>query len=140
MPRVVIDTTVLVAAFHSRRGASFILLSRIGTGKFDIAISVPLAFEYEDALSRDRAEIGLTDEEVGGVIDYVCSVAAKQEIFLLWRPVLRDPVDDLVLETAIAANCQAIVTHNVRDFDRARQFGVRGLSPGVFLNELEGVK
>ena len=135
-----LDTNVLVAALHSRRGASFRLLVRVGTGAFEIAVSVPLILEYEDVLTRDLSEIGLTSEDVSAVIDYMCSVAIRQEIFFLWRPVLRDPGDDLVLEIAVAANCGAIITHNIRDFDRARQFGIRVLSPGAFLNELEGAK
>jgi len=135
-----LDTNVLVAALHSRRGASFRLLVRVGTGAFEIAVSVPLILEYEDVLTRDLSEIGLTGEDVSAVIDYMCSVAIRQEIFFLWRPVLRDPGDDLVLEIAVAANCGAIITHNIRDFDRARQFGIRVLSPGAFLNELEGAK
>ena len=109
-------------------------------GAFDVAVSVPLVLEYEDVLTRDLAEIGFKREEVTAVIDYICSVAIRQEIFFLWRPVLRDPGDELVLEIAVAANCEAIITHNVRDFDRARQFGLRVLSPGAFLSELEGAK
>src|SRR5947208_16889389 len=110
MVRIVIDTTVLVAAFYSYRGASFRLLSRFGTGAFEIVLAVPLVFEYEDALTREEGEGALSGEEVGGVVDYICSVATRQEIFFLWRPVLRDPVDDLVLEIAVAAICQAIIT------------------------------
>lgn len=140
MLRVVLDTSVLVAAFRSNRGASFQLLSRVGTGAFEIAVSVPLVLEYEDVLSRDLEEIGLTGEDVGAVIDYLCSIALRQEIFFLWRPVLRDPGDDLVLEAAVAADCNVIVTHNIRDFDRAKEFGVRVLRPGAFLNELEGAE
>jgi predicted nucleic acid-binding protein len=138
--RIVFDTTVLAAAFRSRRGASVRLLSRLGTGAFEVAVSVPLVFEYEDVLMRDLAEIGITSEDVSAVVDYICKVATRHKIFFLWRPVLRDPGDDLVLETAVAATCDVIVSHNVRDYDRARDFGVRALSPGMFLNEIDGVK
>ena len=140
MARVVVDTNVLVAAFQSRRGASFQLLARMGTGVFDIVVSVPLVLEYEEVLARDLASIGVGEGYVRDAIDYICSVAAHQEVFFLWRPVLRDPGDDLVLEVAVAAGCDAIITHNVRDFDRARQFGVRAVSSGTFLHELRGTK
>jgi predicted nucleic acid-binding protein len=138
--RVVFDANVLVTALCSRRGAAFRLLARIGSGAFQLAISVPLIFEYEDVLTRELAAVGYTTDDVSAVVDYVCSVAMHQEIFFLWRPVLRDPSDDLLLELAVAANCEAIVTHNVRDFDRARNLGVRAYSPGTFLYELEGAK
>ncbi len=134
--RVVLDTSVLVAALRSRRGASFHLLSRVGTGAFEIAVSVPLVLEYEDALLRNLSATALSEADVDSIVDYVCSVAIRQEIFFLWRPLLRDPGDELVLELAVAANCEAIVTHNVRDFAGARRFGIRVLTPGEFLNEL----
>src|SRR3954447_24551548 len=98
---VVLDTSVLVAGARSRSGASFQLLSRIGTDTFEIAVSVPLVLEYEDALKRDPAATGLSSDDVQYVIDYICSVAVRQEIFYLWRPILRDAGDDLVLEVAV---------------------------------------
>jgi putative PIN family toxin of toxin-antitoxin system len=138
VPGVVLDTNVLVAAIRSRRGASFELLSRVGAGDFEIAVSVPLVLEYEDAMLRHRAATALSETDVRDVIDYLCSVAIQQSVFFLWRPVLRDPGDDLVLELAVAAECDAIITHNVRDFGGAGQFGLRVLTPGSFLNELRG--
>lgn len=140
MARVVLDTNVLVAAIRSRRGASFELLSRVGVGDFEIAASVPLVLEYEDAMLRHLAATALSETDVRDIIDYVCSVAIQQSVFFLWRPVLRDPGDDLVLELAVAAECDAIITHNVRDFGGAGQFGLRVLTPGSFLNELRGLK
>ena len=103
-------------------------------------MSVPLVLEYEDALIRHLPSIGLSEGDVGAIIDYLCRVAVRQEIFFLWRPALRDPGDDLVLEVAVAAACDAIITHNLRDFADARRFGLQVLSPGAFLNELRGSK
>ena len=51
-PRIVIDTNVLFAAMGSRQGASFRLLSHIGSDLFEVSISVPLCFEYEDVAAR----------------------------------------------------------------------------------------
>jgi predicted nucleic acid-binding protein len=136
--RVVFDTNVLVAAVRSRRGASFELLSCIGTGSFALAVSVPLVLEYEDALLRHVAESPLTEADVGDLIDYVCSTAVRQEVFFLWRPFLRDPGDDMVVELAVAAGCESIVTHNLRDFRGAERFGLKVVTPGAFLGELRG--
>ena len=72
------------------------------------------------------------------LIDYLCDVAAWQEIFFLWRPQLKDANDDLVLELAVAAGCERIVTHNVRDFEGSERFGVHAVTPAVFLQELRG--
>jgi hypothetical protein len=56
-----------------------------------------------------------------------------QEIFYLWRPFLADPSDDMILELAFAADCQYIVTHNVRHFAGCERFGVEAITPGDFL-------
>ncbi len=137
---VVLDTKVLVGAIRSRRGASFAILSRIGTGAFDIAVSVPLVLEYEDALLRHAVEAGLNPRDVGDLVDYVCTVASRQKIFFLWRPLLKDPKDDMVAEVAVAAGCRAIVTHNVRDFAGVERLGVAPITPASFLRQLRGVK
>lgn len=136
MPRVVLDTNVLIAGVRWRRGASFELISRIGTGAFDVAVSVALVLEYEDALLRHIAASPLDEDDVRDLVDYICGVAIRQDVFFLWRPFLRDPGDDLVLELAVAAECQAIVTHNLRDFEGADKFGLQVLAPGQFLREL----
>lgn len=131
---------MLVAAIRSRRGASFELLSRVGTGQFEVAVSVPLVFEYEDALLRARSAAALSERDIADLIDYVCSVAVCQHIFFLWRPQLRDAGDDLVLEIAVASDCDAVVTHNVRDFDGAERFGIRVINPATFLAEIRSGK
>ena len=137
---VVLDTNVLVSAIRSRRGASFELLSRLGGGEFDIAVSVSLVLEYESVLLRHVPSSPMSEQDVHALVDYMCDVATWQEIFFLWRPYLRDSNDDLILELAVAAGCDAVVTHNVRDFDGAERFGVKVMTPAVFLQKLRGVK
>jgi putative PIN family toxin of toxin-antitoxin system len=136
IPQVVLDTNVLVAGLRSRRGASFRLLERVGTGAFDIHLSVPLVVEYEDVLSRQVREGRVSRSAVDAVLDFHCEVARRHHIFFLWRPILRDPHDDMVLELAVKAGCDAIITYNERDFAEAKQFGIRGLPPATFLKEI----
>jgi putative PIN family toxin of toxin-antitoxin system len=135
--RVVLDTSVLVAALRSRRGASFKVLKSLREGRFEIALSVPLVLEYEAVLLRHAKEIGVPRHEARGFVDYLCGVGHRQEIHCLWRPTLTDPRDEFILELAVAAGCEAIVTHNVRDFKGARPFRVKVLTPGEFLAWLE---
>lgn len=133
VPTVVLDSNVLESAMRSRNGASFALLDAVGSGRFDIAISVPLVLEYEEVLLR---QTGRRASDVSAVIDYLCLVGKRQPIFFLWRPCLPDADDDMLLELAVAANCEAIVTHNVRDFAPARQFGIEVVTPSEFLNRI----
>lgn len=134
--RVVLDTNVVVSALRSRRGASFRVIPEIGRGRFEFVLSVPLLVEYEDALTRTRSP-ELTQGDVSDFLDYLCSEAYLQEIFYLWRPNLPDPKDDMVLEAAVAGNCEAIVTHNRRHFEGVATFGIKILSPFEFLRRLE---
>lgn len=135
---IVIDTNVLLAGLRSRSGASFRLLSLFDSGRFDISISVSLVLEYEDVLLRN---VPLLDEnEVSDLLDYLCAIANRQTIFYLWRPALRDPNDDLVLEVAVAGGCDCIVTFNTRDFVGAEQFGIRVMKPREFLVEIGDLK
>ena len=135
-PRIVLDTNVVVAGLRSRRGVAFRLLTEVGGNRFTIALSVPLVLEYEEVLLRHRTMTRLSVADIDAVLDYFCSVAHLQEIFFLWRPLLSDPKDDLLLELAVAAGCDAIVTYNVRDFAGAKQFGVSILEPAVFLTRV----
>lgn len=135
--RVVLDSSVLVAGFRSRRGASFRLLELLRARRFEIAMSVPLALEYEMVLVRHARELGLKRTEAEGLADYLCRVAHRQDIHFLWRPALTDPRDEFILELAVAAKCEAIVTHNVRDFAGAESLGPAILTPAVFLDQIE---
>jgi len=139
-PDIVLDTNVIVATLRSRKGASNRLLSLVGTHKFEIHDSVPLILEYEDVLQRQRAELGLSQEDVADFIDSLCSMAHHHKIYFLWRPVLSDANDDLVLELAVTARCQYIVTHNIRDFKGSDQFGIKSITPREFLRTIREVK
>lgn len=134
---VVLDTNVLVAGFRSRQGAPFRLLSLLRSGAFEIAVSVPLVLEYEAVLREHAVELFLSASDGGAVVDYFCSVGRRQSIHFLWRPALRDPADEFVLELAMAAECDAVVTHNVRDFAGALTFGVSIITPAAFVRLLE---
>ena len=118
IPNIVIDTNVVIAALHSKKGASFKLLSLVGSKKFKTHDSVPLVLQYEDVVQRDRVELGLSEDDVSDLIDSLCARAKHHEIYFLWRPSLPDANDELILELAVAARCEYIVTHNIADFSR----------------------
>jgi putative PIN family toxin of toxin-antitoxin system len=133
VPQAVTDTNVVIAGLRSRRGSAFQLLTLIGTRLFDIHLSVPLVLEYTDVLLRELPNLYLSREEVNDLIDFYCAVGEQHEIFFLWRPFLRDPKDDMVLELAVKARCQSIITYNTRDFAGIEQFGLNRLEPSEFL-------
>jgi len=132
-PQIVIDTNVIIAALRSKRGASSKLLSLLGTGRFDIHDSVPLVLEYEDVIQRQRAILGLSNRDVSDFINSLCALAQHHEIYFLWRPFLSDANDELILELAVSAQCDYIVTHNLSDFKGIDKFGIKAITPREFL-------
>jgi len=135
MTRVVLDTNVLIAALRSRNGASFKLLSLVGSGSFETVVSVPLVVEYEYAAAKIAKQAGLDLPAIGSILDYLCKVSLHQDIFFLWRPILRDPSDDMVLEVAVASSADGIVTFNKKDFDKADSFDLSIWTPKGFLKQ-----
>lgn len=123
----------MVSALRSKRGASYKLLSMIDSGRFQITISVPLLFEYEDVLKRKSLNIALTHNDIDDILDYLCAVADKREIYYLWRPFLKDPKDDMVLELSVESGSDYIVTYNIDDFKGIERFNVRAIKPKDFL-------
>ena len=135
-PRVVLDTNVLVSALRSQRGASFKVTSLIGRDLFQLSISVPLVLEYESAAKRVSKLVGLTYSDIDDIVDYICKVAEHRDIYYLWRPFLKDPKDDMVLEVAVESESEFIVTYNVRDFAGIEQFGLEAITPKQLLERI----
>ena len=135
--QIVIDTNVFLSALRSNQGASFLLLKLIGGNSlFEINLSVPLVLEYEDVCKRPGLVPTLSEQEVDDVLDYFCSVARQHKIFFLWRPFLKDPKDDMVLELAVEAQCDFIITFNRKDFVGSEKFGIQTLTPQEFLRKI----
>jgi putative PIN family toxin of toxin-antitoxin system len=134
--QVVLDTNVIISALRSQQGASYKLLMLIGQVNFKINLSVPLLLEYEDVAKRLLDQIPLTAADIDDILDYLCQMAQRRKVYYLWRPFLKDPKDDMVLELAVAAGCQAIITYNQRDFVGVEQFGLEILTPKSFLEKI----
>jgi len=135
VPKVVIDTNIVISAMLSSRGAAFKLISLIGKQHFDYAMSVPLMIEYEEVLKREDSKIVISQEAIDNILDRLCYHADLREIFYLWRPVLNDPKDDLVLELAVESNCNSIITYNLKDFKNIQKFGLTAITPKIFLQQ-----
>lgn len=136
-PLIVIDTNVILSSLQSNKGKAFELISQIGTGMFDCAVSVPLILEYEAVLKNHLDKGIVSDSDIEDFVDYFCAVGIKTKIFYLWRPYLKDQFDDHVLELAISAGAERVVTCNKRDFLRAEELGIKIQTPKEFLAEME---
>jgi putative PIN family toxin of toxin-antitoxin system len=131
--RLLVDTDVVVAAMRSPRGASADLLRRIDSGKATMLLSVALALEYEAKcmLAEHCLAAGISYSEASAYIDGLIAMAEPVQSHFRWRPQLRDPADEIVLEAAVNGRADAIVTFNEKDLREARHsFGIAVIRPG----------
>jgi putative PIN family toxin of toxin-antitoxin system len=129
----ILDTSVLVAGLRSKRGASFQIIQAIRAGDPRISVSVALVLEYESVLLRPGLIPCFATEEIQQIVDAVCLMAQHHKVFFAWRPFLKDPIDDLVLELAVAASAPYVITHNVSDFVGSDRLGVQAITPSTAL-------
>ena len=137
--RAVLDTSVIVAALRSRRGASNRLVELVGFGRLRPLVTTALFLEYEEVLRRPehRLATGMSAQDVEVFLAAFASASEGVDVNFRWRPQLKDTADELVLEAAVNGRADALVTHNVRDFlDAARLFHLRVLLPREALKEL----
>lgn len=136
VPQIVLDTNVIIAGLRSRNGSAFRLLTLVGSERFNIHLSVPLVLEYEEVLRREILNLIISESDIRDFIDFHCAVATHHQVFFLWRPYLRDPKDDMVLELAVKAGCDSVVTYNTRDFAGIERFGINAITPATFLESI----
>lgn len=104
---------------------------------YRLCVTVPLVMEYAEVLARPGL-VPVPTTAVDAVLDMICRESVQQRVHFLWRPQLRDPKDELVLEAAVNASAAYLVTHNVRDFSAVRFAGLEVVTPGRLLALLEG--
>lgn len=139
MFRVVLDTSVIVAALRSGTGASNALLRYVARQELTPLVTTALFLEYEDVLRRPEQRLahGLGLAQIDRFLSALASACEPVDVRFQWRPQLSDPNDEMVLEAAVNGRADRLVTHNVRDFLRAGvKFGLPVVRPGEMLLEL----
>ena len=139
--KIILDTNILFMALRSDLGASFKLLSLIPSDLFELAVSVPLVVEYEDVLKRSKNLKHLEDKDIDDFIDFIIFTAEQKKIHFLWRPFLKDPNDDMLVELAVASKADAIITYNKKDFKNLEQtFGIKVIDAKELLKLIGAIK
>ena len=134
------DTDVITAAMRSPMGASAAILRSAIDGEVELLLSVPLALEYESICNRaeHRLAAGLSERQTATLVNTVIALAEPVTIRFLWRPQLRDPNDEMVLETAVNGQANAIVTFNMKAFGEAPgRFGIELLLPRTAIQRIK---
>lgn len=140
MGRVVVDTSVVVAALRTRSGAGNAVLRLIASRRLVALATPPLFLEYEDVLKRPEQRLahGLEPEDIDEFLGEFAALVEPVEVHFLWRPQTRDANDEMVLEAAINGRADALVTYNVTDFTSAgKRFGIPIVTPADLLKKVK---
>lgn len=110
--KITFDAASFFAAITASSGASRQILQSVVAGRTTICMSAALWREYE-RLCQQPAGLnlaGITRSRMDGVLR---ALVANSDIVTLdysWRPVMKDPHDDLVLASAIMGGADMIVS------------------------------
>ena len=138
--KIVIDTNIILSGLKSKKGASYKLLQNIDNKKIDLFVSVPLILEYEKVLKDNLNKRIITNKDIDDLVDYICKMSNHTKINFLWRPYLKDPNDDMILELAFNSNSKYIVTFNEKDFYGCDKFGIDIIFPQILLKKIGVIK
>lgn len=130
--RIVLDVSAFLACLRAAPSADTVL-RRLGRGAFDPCVSAPLVHEYEHAARRAASTLDVTHVQIDDVLNFLCAQSHHVSLSRLWRPILADPLQDLVLATAAEAECDFVIAQRFLDFTRARSLGIRVANPDHFL-------
>ena len=137
--RVVLDTSVVVASLRSRVGAPNAVMRLVAKRRLVLLASVPLFLEYEAVLRRPEQRLvhGLTLEALDEFLAELAAIVQPVEVHYQWRPQLRDPADEMVLEAAMNGRADAIVTYDSGHLAVAHErFGIEVLGPAELLRRM----
>lgn len=139
--RVVLDTSVVVAASIAPAGAASALLRLVLAegSPLQSCMSLALSLEYRDVLGRAEmlAKARLSASELETLLEALEAVSSRIDILFPVRPSAADSDDDFVVELVVNARAERLVTYNVRDFvQAAATWGFVVATPGALLHEL----
>jgi len=134
--QIVADTSVVIAGMRSKSGVSNAFLLLLNDPRVTFHISNALLFEYEEVLRREQAALNLTDQDIEDVLDGFCTLGVKHDRLFTWRPVSSDPDDDFVVDLALSAKVDYLVTYNLRDLQFVEQYGIKLMTPRQVLETM----
>lgn len=138
--RIVLDTDTFIAGIRSAKGASRQIIRMIGRQQIQAVATVAMMVEYEAVLKRPEhlQAAGLDVAEADELLDAFAQLFVPVIPYFFWRPQLKDPDDEMILEAAVNGQAAAIITFNTRHFgSEAQRFGIEVLKPAELLRRLQ---
>jgi putative PIN family toxin of toxin-antitoxin system len=136
MPRIVLDSTVLVSAFLAPQGAAAAVLGQVRAGRVALTLSEAILAETARVLltaPHIRARYHYPDSAVQAFCTGLAQVNRLLTDFPPVSGVCRDPDDDMVLACAVAAQAQYLVTRDKDLLDLQQYAGIAIVTPEALL-------
>lgn len=132
MQKVILDTNVVVSALIQKSFPFIILNDLYLERRIELCVSEPLIAEYYDVLNRPKFGKFPNFKLKADLI--LADIAANASFFTPRKKVkkLRDADDDMILELALEAKADFIVTGNTNDFTISKFKKTRIVSPAGY--------
>ena len=133
MPKVILDTNVIISAFLKAESNPALILALGLEGSLTVCLSKKIWQEYQGVLRRKKFR-GLDQES----IEKLLSVLKEQAIWVLPRISVnilsRDPADNKFLECALESQADYLITGNTRHFPLKKFHGTQIINPRDFID------
>ena len=112
---VTLDTNILYQALMSASGASHFVLQQVRKSKIQIALSVPVFYEYQDVLTRETSlqDFNLEVQDIEKFLRFIAYIGRTYDIYFLLRPNLQDEKDNKILELEVTSQSDFLITSNI---------------------------
>ena len=133
MPRVILDTNVIISAFLTAESNPALVLALCLEGSLTVCLSETIWQEYQGVLRRKKFQ-GLDQES----IEKLLSVLKQQALWVSPRIQVnilsRDPADNKFLECALESQADYLITGNIRHFPLKKFHNTRIINPRDFID------
>jgi putative PIN family toxin of toxin-antitoxin system len=132
MPKVILDTNVIISAFLKAESNPALILALCLEGSLTVCLSEPIWQEYRGVLRRKKF-LGLDLAS----IEKLLWVIKEQALWIFPRIPLnlsRDPADNKFLECALESQADYLITGNTRHFPLKKFHGTQIITPRDFID------
>lgn len=130
MLRVTADTNILISALNFREGKPFQLLELARQGKISLTVSEPILTEMADVLRR---KFGWPEERIARGREWITDMARIVTPAVRLEVIKEDPADNKILECAMTAGSDFIVSGDKDLLRLGRYDSIRVLNAADFL-------
>jgi uncharacterized protein len=133
MPKVILDTNVIISAFLKAESNPALILALGLEGSLTVCLSETIWQEYRGVLRRKKFQ-GLDQESLENLLSVLKQQALWVSPGIPVNILSRDPADNKFLECALESQADYLITGNTRHFPLKQFHGTRIITPRDFID------